>query len=184
MSIETPDVVMIPGTTSAALLQKAMHDLIGASIEVAFAVEHVRLPALHMIADVLPAVQHCRITLARLDASSLDVRAPQLDEQRVAIERLLEFARSGRLQIRAAGAVRWDPDFSLFRMRDAALGTLCLFGAHYLAPPHAGIDWPLTCVLSRPAPVRRAVQHYESLWAAAHDALGPVTETLERQLCG
>lgn len=184
MSIETPDVVMIPGTTSAALLQKTMHDLIGASIEVAFAVEHVRLPALHMIADVLPAVQHCRITLARLDASSLDVRAPQLDEQRVAIERLLEFARSGRLQIRAAGAVRWDPDFSLFRMRDAALGTLCLFGAHYLAPPHAGIDWPLTCVLSRPAPVRRAVQHYESLWAAAHDALGPVTETLERQLCG
>lgn len=183
MSTGAPDVVMIPGTTSAALLQQTMRDLIGASVEVAFAVERIRLAALHVIADVLPTAQRCRITLARLDASTLDARAPQMDAHRRGIERLLAFARSGRLQIRAAGTVRWDPDFSLFRMRNTELGTLCLFGAHYLAPPHAGIDWPLTCVLARPAPVQRAVQHYESLWAAAHDALGPVTETLERQLC-
>ncbi len=135
-----------------------------------------------MIADVLPDVQRCRITLARLDAASLHMQPAAA--HRHSIERLLAFARSGRLEIRSAGAVRWVPDFSLFSMREPAGGMLCLFGAHYLAPPHPGIDWPLTCVLARPAAVQRAAEHYESLWTAAHDAIGPVTDMLERQLCG
>lgn len=178
-----PDVVIIPGTGSADLLQMTMRELIAGSRDVAFAIERVRLPALHMVADILPTLERCRMTLARLDAHSLDAGGRGDAEHRHSLERLLEFARSGRLEIRSAGAIRWEPDFSLFHMNDPACGTFCLFGAHYLAPPHAGIDWPLTCVISRRSAVRRAVQHYESLWAAAHDALGAVTDTLERQLC-
>lgn len=179
-----PDLVVIPGTGSADLLQLTMRELIAGSRQVAFAVERVRLPALHMVADVLPGLERCRMTLARLDAHSLGAAAPSSAAHRDSLQRLLDFARSGRLEIRAAGALRWEPDFSLYSMNDPACGTFCMFGAHYLAPPHAGIDWPLTCVFSRRSAIRRAVQHYESLWAAAHDALGVVTDTLERQLCG
>jgi hypothetical protein len=183
MNLRAPDLVMISGASEPTMVEATMRDLLGASSDVSLAVARVRLPALRRIVDVLESVDRCRIALARLDLHALDgsARADGADGQ--ALERLLAYARSGRLEVRSAGAVRWDPDFSLFRMRDRRCGTFCLFGAHYLAPPQPELDWPLTCLIARRAAVGRVAAHFESLWNAAHDALGPVMEALEQQLC-
>ncbi len=183
MSGRVPDLVVIAGASEPALMETTIRDLLAAAADAAIAVEHVRLPALQRVIDALEKVDRCRLILARLDVHMLDAPATTPDSNRQAVERLLTYASSGRLEIRSAGAIRWDPDFSLYRMRDGRLGTFCLFGAHYLAPPHQGIDWPLTCMLTRRTAVRRITTHFEEVWSAAHDVIRPVTETLERQLC-
>lgn len=182
--MRAPDLVVIDGAAEPALMETTMRDLLASSSDVAFAVERVRLPALHRVVDLLERVERCRLTLARLDAHMLDAPSGITETNRRSIERLLAFASSGRLEVRSAGAMRWDPDFSLYQMADRRLGTFCLFGAHYLAPPHAGLDWPLTCLLTRRTAVQRVAAHFDEMWAAAHDVIGPVTDTLERQLCG
>lgn len=184
MRLHAPGLVVISGAAEPELMESTMRDLLAASSDVALAVEHVRLPSLHRVIDVLEHVGHCRMALARLELHHLGVGPRPDGADRKGVERLLAYAASGRLEIRSAGAMRWDPDFSLFRMADRRCGTFCLFGAHYLAPPHPALDWPLTCLLTRRAAVRRVAAHFEQLWDAAHDVLGPVVESLERELCG
>lgn len=183
MNVRSPDAVLIAGASTPSLLESTIRELVSASSEVAFAVEHVRLSALHRVADVLQSVNRCRIVLGRLDVHRLEIEGSQGDARRIGLLSLLDLARGGRLQIRTAGALRWDPDFSLYHFTDRRYGSVCLLGAHYLARPHTGIDWPLTCLLTGPRTVQRAVRHYEAVWTGAHDALAAVTETLERQLC-
>ncbi len=182
MKRRVPDVVMMSGAADSTLMESTMRDLVAASAEVTIAVHHVRVSALHRVIDVLERVDRCRLVLARLDLHMLDDSRAAGDAGRDNIERLLTFACSGRLEIRSAGAMRWDPDFSVFRMRDRRCGMFCLFGAHYLAPPHAGLDWPLTCLLTRRTVIAEVEYHFRELWNAAHDVLGPVADTLERRL--
>lgn len=181
MRRRAPDVVMMSGAADSTLMESTMRDLVAASAEVTIAVHHVRVSALHRVIDVLERVDRCRLVLARLDLHMLDDSTCG-DTVRDNIERLLAFAGSGRLEIRSAGAMRWDPDFSIFQMRDRRCGMFCLFGAHYLAPPHPGLDWPLTCLLTQRTVIAEVESHFRELWDAAHDALGPVAETLERRL--
>lgn len=183
MNMRAPDAVLIRGASAPHLLESTIRELVAASSDVAFAVEHVRLASLHRVSDVLPGVARCRIVLGRLDVHRLDLGGAQGDPQRLGLQRLLDHARGGSLQIRTAGALRWDPDFSLYHHADRRCGSFCLLGAHYLAPPHPGIDWPLTCLLTGRRAVQHAVQHFEGIWTGAHDALGPIMETLERRLC-
>lgn len=182
MKRRVPDIVMMSGAAEPAWMESTMRDLVAASSEVLMAVQHVRLSALHRVIDALERADHCRLVLARLDLHMLDGSRPAGDAGRDNIERLLTFAGSGRLEIRSAGAMRWAPDFSVFQMRDRRCGMFCLFGAHYLAPPHPGLDWPLTCLLTRRTVIAEVEYHFRELWDAAHDALGPVAETLERRL--
>lgn len=177
-----PNLVVISGVEQPELMQSTMVELLTASSDVAFAVQHVRLPSLFRIIHVLERVGRCRMVLARLDLHLLSDGTGGVSD-RDGVQRLLAYAASGQLEIRSAGAMRWDPDFSLFRMTDRRCGTLCLFGAHYLAPPHGGLDWPLTFLLMRRPAVTRVAEHFEQIWNAAHDVLNPVVQSLEREVC-
>ncbi len=183
MNMRAPDAVLIRGASAPDLLESTIRELVSASSDVAFAIEQVRLSSLHRVADVLLGVARCRFVLGRLDAHRLDLDGVQGETRRLGLQRLLDHTRNGGLQIRTAGVLRWEPDFSLYHHADRRYGSFCLLGAHYLAPPHPGIDWPLTCLLTGRRAVQHAVGHFEEIWTGGHDAIAPITEALERRLC-
>ena len=176
-----PDVVLIPGHDVNRPLPEFIADLLSVASEVCIAIQRVRLHALQVIAPQLDGLRRCRIILAHLDVNTLDLDRTGAEPQMLALERLLAFARSGRLQVRSAGAIRWHPDFSVFHLDRSTPSTVCLLGAHYLAPLHKGIDWPLTCVLAQTIAVGQAQHHFESVWQGSHDALPAVIAELLRQ---
>lgn len=111
---------------------------------------------------------HCRLLLGHLDVAALTALGPSSD---VAGARLLAIARfldSGRLDIRAAGLLRWKPDFSVFRL-PAPHPPIALVGAHYFSDPDVVGGPALTCVLRAPAAVRRVQRRFGELWNGARD---------------
>lgn len=176
-----PDFVLIPGHDMSMPLPEFIAELLSVASEVCLAIQHVRLHALQVVAPQLDGLRRCRITLAHLDVNTLDLSHTGAEPQVLALEQLLAFARSGRLEVRSAGAIRWHPDFSVFHLDRATPSTVCLLGAHYLAPLHKGIDWPLTCVLAQETAVGQAQHHFDSVWQRSHDALPAVIAELQRQ---
>ena len=174
---------VIPPSPDGRLLSGTLKDLVGASVEVAFAVRHVRIAALGSIAELLPGVQRCRLVVAHLDARALGISGNVNEDRRLRLAQLLEYACTDQLEVRSAAAERWEPDLSLFRFYGSKRFDACLMGAHYLMPLDHGIDWPLTCAFTNRTAVARAEAHFESLWNAAHDVRTAVVEALEQCLC-
>lgn len=154
------------------------------------AIANVRLAAIDMRAAELARLRSCRLLLDRLDVEMLDdaAHAAQIGgilRDNLAV--LRRFVGSGRVEIRAAGAQKWSPDFSIVHgcsdETEIPGGAACLVGAHYFSRPVAGSGASLTCCLIEPAAVARASTRFGELWAPAHDVL-PVVIGLLDELVG
>lgn len=152
---------------SAPTLREGMGLLMMRAARSDFAVQHVRLAALDLGAEEL-ARGRCRLLLGRFDADVLaDFSADDAARRRLAV--LAAFLDSGRLAVRAAGLLRWYPDFSIHhRIEGAVPPAVALLGAHQLTRSPAATGPALGGVLTGPAVVSIA-RHFRVLWRRGHD---------------
>lgn len=152
---------------SAPTLREAMGLLMMRAARSDFAVQHVRLAALDLGAEEL-ARGRCRLLLGRFDAGVLaDFSADETARRRLAV--LAAFLDSGRLAVRAAGLLRWYPDFSVHhRIEGAVPPAVALLGAHQLTRSSGNSGPVLGGVLAGP-PVTHLARHFRLLWRRGHD---------------
>lgn len=164
--------------------EPSLRDYLGRSLATAthasFALRRVRLARVDFMPDELRDVGSCRVLLGRLDADTLASPgvAPTAASARTAA--LLDMAASGRLEIRSAPLLAWDPDFAILRRADR---DALLFGSIQFAStlPRRAIDEvALACVVHDADAVRLAAARFEELWQRAHDTLEAVTDALCR----
>lgn len=168
--------IFIDGRGSPSLrgyLGRALAETADAS----FAIRRIRLARLDLVHEELRAVRRCRVLLGRLDADTLaDPDALPASARTAA---LLDLAASGRLEVRSAGLLSWDPDFSLLRGAGAGSATL-LFGCHQFVSGQPVEGLTMACAIDEPDVVRAATLRFEELWERGHDALEAVTDALCR----
>jgi hypothetical protein len=138
-----------------------------------FAVQHVRLADIDFSAAELASVR-CRLLLGRFDAGLLaDLREDDTVYRQSTV--LAEFLDSGRLAVRAAGLLRWYPDFSVhYRGRGQAVGMLGTHNPGRVTAPSMPL---LTGVVTGPD-VLRLARHFRALWRRGHD----VRDVIRREL--
>ncbi|NJD11135.1 MAG: hypothetical protein FIB01_12130 [Gemmatimonadetes bacterium] len=130
------------------------------------AAEHVRLAGLDLTAPELRQV-HCRLLMGALDVEALsdlaiaDQAAPRLGA-------IGAFMRSGRLDVRVGGLLRWRPDFAVFELPPPH-GAVALVGALYFTDAAVAGGPALTCVIRSPAAVARLRRRFDDLWLRARD---------------
>ena len=153
--------------------------LLARAREADFAIARVRLGAVDLDATELATVRRCRVLLGRLDVQSL-AAAP--DSHADSMDTLLQFLRSGRIEVRSAAGLSWHNDFSVFRglPADSILprGQACLIGAHSFWSPQATEGPSFTCVLGSPGATARAARRFEQLWIHAYDVLPVLVQTV------
>jgi hypothetical protein len=155
-----------------------------------FAVANVRLGAIDLAHAEIASVAECRLLLDRLDVNMLtdtmDVAGTDIPMIR-RLEVLRDFAGSGRLQLRAASAMRWSPDFSILQglpvSRFTPGGAVCLIGAHYFSSPVVPHGASFTCALTTDEAVRLSAARFAELWEDGHDVL-PVIRDLLQEILG
>jgi hypothetical protein len=158
-----------------AVLGSALSDSSVAS----FALRRVRLARVDLAPDELRGVARCRVLLGRLDADALADTGPAPSSARTAA--LLDMAASGRLEVRSASLLTWDPDFAL--VGHGTEDDLLVFGSIQFVPPlpeRPIEELGLACALRDPKMARAAAARFEELWERAHDALEAVTDALCR----
>jgi hypothetical protein len=153
--------------------------LLSRAAEADFAIARIRLGAIDLAPAELGTVRRCRVLLGRLDVQSL-AAAPESHAHAMAA--LLEFLRSGRIEVRSAGSSSWQSDFSVFRGLPAdpllPAGRACLVGAHSFWSPQPYEGPAFTCVLGSPGATARAARRFEQLWREAYDVLPVLLQTV------
>ncbi len=165
-------------------LRAVLGRLLSRASHASFAIRRVRIAGLDLSAAELGPLQSCRVLVGRLDAGALfDTPGPGATD---ALERLLRFARSGRLYVRSAPVSAWSPDFSVLQRigaTDPASATgVCIVGCHYFREPDPPDGPALTTLLTAPSAVRLALRRFEALWALGYDVLPAVEESILRLL--
>jgi hypothetical protein len=159
--------------------------LLSRAREADFAIARIRLGAVDLSPAELATVRHCRVLLGRLDVQSL-AAAP--DSHPRAMATLLEFLRSGRIEVRSAAGASWHNDFSVFRGLPAdhvlPRGTACLVGAHSFWSPQAPDGPSFTCVLGSPGATACAARRFAQLWTRAYDVLPVLIQTVSLAAAG
>lgn len=151
------------------------------SASAAFAIRRIRLARLDLLPEELQAVRRCRVLLGRLDADMLADPGASPASARTAA--LLDMAASGRLEVRSAGLLTWDPDFSLFDDGRGGPG-IVVFGCHQFVPQQPVEGLAMACAIAEPAIVRTVAVRFEELWERGHDSLEAVTDALCRSRSG
>lgn len=144
-------------------LRTVIGALLAKAVSAHVAIAHVRLGHVDL-SDVELQRVRCRLLLGHLDVESLSGlggAGPRLGST-------ARFLDSGRLEIRAAGLLRWKPDFSVFELPPPH-GSIALVGAHYFGDPDVRGGPALTCVVRGPAAVTRVRRRFDELWLAARD---------------
>jgi hypothetical protein len=138
-----------------------------------FAIARLRLDGLDLGGGELGLIQRCRVLLGRLDARTLEEmmgggsRGPARQH---ALHALREFLTSGRVEVRAAGVVTWNPDFSILNgLADAPANAVALVGAHYFLRPYPVDGAAFTMMLTTPAPLAQVRARFEELWDQGYD---------------
>ena len=159
---------------SVPSVRQVLGDLMARSTMAEFAVAKLRLAGLDLGAAELGNLQSCRLLLGRLDADTLaDVPGGPASSHLTALRRFLD---SGHVEIRAAGAGAWSPDFSILQTTD---GDRLLVGGHYFGRPEPAGGTVFTCILTSPMAVRRARQRFAHLWDAGYDVLPVIRGALD-----
>jgi hypothetical protein len=149
--------------------------LLAAAVRADVAIEHVRLGAVDLTAPELQSV-FCRLLLGRLDVGALaELERAGAPEQRLAA--IAAFLDSGRLDVRAAGVLRWRPDFAVFELPPPQ-APVALIGALYFHDAAVGGGPALTCVIRSPAAIARLRRRFEELWERGRD----VSDVLRAEL--
>ena len=155
-------------------VRQVLGDLLAQSLMADFAVAKVRLAGLDLQAAELGSLHSCRLLLGRLDAETLaDVPGGPTVHHIPALRRFLD---SGRVEIRAAGAGVWSPDFSILQ---TAEGARLLVGGHYFGRPEPAGGTVFTCILRSPAAIGRARHRFMQLWNAGYDVLPIIRSALD-----
>ena len=155
-------------------LRTRIGTLMAAADAVDFAVGRIRLANLDLSPEEVDGPARCRVLVGRLDASTL----LDADTARaVAVERLIDWARSGRLAVRSAGIGSWTPDFSVYT---GPGGRHCLVGAHYFGSPQLTVGPSFTLFTQHPESVALLDHRFERLWRRSHDVLPAIVGVLER----
>ncbi|MEO5509204.1 MAG: hypothetical protein ABIS27_01140 [Longimicrobiales bacterium] len=170
-------------------LRAVIGTLLGTAGRADFAVGNVRLGAIDLTDSELERVCACRLLMDRLDVDMLAETADVIGlGGRLSrnLRTLHAFTLSGRLHVRAAGALRWSPDFSVMHeLPESAMapaGGACLVGAHYFSRPVALHGASFTCVLTDPAAISAATARFDQLWADGYDVLPVIRNLLEELL--
>ena len=167
--------IFFDGRGAPALRGYLGRELAGASAA-AFAIRRIRLARLDLLPEELRSVQRCRVLLGRLDADTLADAGASPTSARTAT--LLDMAASGRLEVRSAGLLAWEPDFSLIGAGTA--DDVLIFGCHQFVPQQPVEGLAMACAIREPAVVRAAAVRFDELWERAHDALEAVADALCR----
>ena len=160
-------------------LRAVLGDALAESTVASFAIRRIRLARVDLMPDELRGVTRCRVLLGRLDADTLADTGAGPSSARTAA--LLDMAASGRLEVRSASLLTWDPDFAL--IGHASDTDLLIFGSIQFIPPlpqRPIEELTMSCAVRDPAIVRSAAARFEELWQRAHDALEAVTDALCR----
>lgn len=170
--------VLFDGRASPSL-RSVLGAALAESSSASFAIRRIRLARVDLMPEELRRVARCRVLLGRLDADSLADTGALPSSTRTAA--LLDMAASGRLEVRSASLLTWDPDFAL--VGNGRDDDLLLFGSIQFMPPlpqRPIEELSLSCALRDPVMVRSAAVRFEELWERAHDALEAVTDALCR----
>lgn len=157
-------------------VRRTVRRLLAGSSHADLAVARIRLAALRFRRRELERVR-VRLLLGRLDADTV-AGAPGTAvfgaRRKAELQRLRDVMRAGRVRVRAAGMVRWDPDFSVFRQarRTGAPGVV-LVGSHRFDVPEPGRVPTLCATLRGDAAVLGGRERFERLWRGGYD-VGPV----------
>lgn len=151
------------------------------STSAAFAIRRIRLARLDLLPEELRRVGRCRVLLGRLDADTLADTGASPASARTAA--LLDMAASGRLEVKSAGLLAWDPDFSILGT-GAPEADVVIFGCHQFVPQQPVEGLAMACAIRHPDVVRAVAVHFEELWERGHDALEAVTDALCRSRSG
>lgn len=141
------------------------------------AIAHLRLAGLDLTSSETGSLRRCRVMIGHLDAAALSTAGGNTAPER--LQRLADFAASGRLEMRTAPHHTWNPDFSVFAGLPAD-SAVVLLGAHYFGRPYPRFGTAFTCVLTSAAALHLCRARFNQLWAAGYDVLPVVTETLQR----
>ena len=169
---------------SGPMVRQTIGQLLSAATTADLAVANVRLAAVDLQPDEMTRLKRLRVLLSRFDASfAADARALALDvSQLQQLHGLLRIVESERVEVRCVGALRWTPDFSVFRGLADDRQDVLLIGAHYFRPLFSTGGAALTCVVRDAAAVARAARRFEDLWELAHDVRDVIAETLSDTL--
>lgn len=168
-------------------LRTVLGTLLARSRHADFAIRRIRLAGIDLSPAELGPLQTCRVLVGRLDAGALhDLPGNTAAPRRAALDRLLRFARSNRLAVRAAPTAGWNPDFSVLHGLQAAgtspITACCLVGSHYFHEPDPPDGPAFTTLLTAPAAVAAVLRRFETLWTSGYDVLPAVTTALETLL--
>jgi hypothetical protein len=169
--------ILFDGRTGPTL-RSALGGALAQSTRASFAVRRIRLARVDLEPREMRTIESIRVLLGRLDADTL-ADAAMTSSARTAT--LLDLAASGRLEVRSASLLAWDPDFAL--IGSGTESDLLVLGSIQFTPPvlhRPAQELALACALRDPAIVRTAGARFEELWLRAHDALEVVTDALCR----
>ena len=165
-----------------ASVRERIGDLLSGATEARFAVTRIRLAALDLSVGEIYQVQRCRVLLGQLDAGAL-LDMAEGDRGKTTAARvgvLLDFVRSGRLEVRSAGVAGWTPDFSVYDLAGELVRPAALLGAHYFGAPYPMVGPSFTILLRGSAAVRMLADRFDELWPLGHDVLPAIRGVLER----
>jgi len=163
-------------------LRERLGSLLARAREADFAIARIRLDALDLSTTEMAGVRRCRVLVGRLDAHTLaGSGSVDPDEIERRFQALRDFLDTGRLEVRAAGLLTWNPDFSVLRgVADGPPADVALIGAHYFARPYDGDGLALTCIATDPRAIALATARFDELWERAYG----VEEALRATLAG
>lgn len=164
-------------------LRAVLGSLLARASTADLAISRMRLDGLDLAGGELSSIRRCRVLLGRLDAQALEEmmggheRGPA---RRHHLQHLRNFLASGRVEVRAAGVVTWNPDFSILGgLQAAPASTIGLVGAHYFLRPYPIDGAAFTMVLTDAEPVRRLHERFDELWELGYDVGEVVRAALE-----
>jgi hypothetical protein len=164
-------------------LRVRIGELLASTTTADFAISRMRLDGLDLGGGELGRIQRCRVLLGRLDARTLEVLmgGNQSGTARPHhLRGLRDLLISGRVEVRAAGVVAWNPDFSIFGgLHGSPASAVALVGAHYFMRPFPIDGVALTMMITAPAPIRHLQRRFDELWEEGYDVGEVVRTTLE-----
>lgn len=154
------------------------HLLTGAE-EAAFAVRRIRLAVLDLTDEEIRHLRRCRVLLGQLDASTLMDASESAGPPGLApaLDRLLRWVESGRLEVRSAGLSSWTPDFGVVSGPSTRTG---LVGSIQFGNPELIIGPAFTVVTTDADAAARLLRRFDELWDRSHDVLPAIRAVLER----
>ena len=149
------------------------------SSHASFAIRRVRLARVDLTPRELRNMRRCRVLLGRLDADAL--AGPEVTDGTARTATLLDLAASGRLEVRSAPLLTWDPDFAL--IGHGAPSDTLVIGSIQFAPAarrRPVEELALACATRDGEAVASAAVRFEELWERGHDCLEAITDALCR----